>query len=226
MSRKILVAEDDPKLRKLLVLRLRGAGYDVETASDGVDALEKAQRSPPDAIVSDVGMPRLDGFKLCQQVRQDKRMLTVPVILLSSATIEQADLVLAQSSGASAYVLRTPECGEVIGALEDSLSDEPAPAAENNPELQADLKEQFLFQGHAESVLLLERLDGQVSREAAKHLAHRWAGVGAALGFEEISRRGYEIESLLEDTSPLGRRTLRRSLGEISRLFLETCCRA
>ena len=158
MARTILLAEDDPRLRKLMLLRLRDAGYEVATADDGVEALEKAQQSPPDAIVSDVLMPGLDGFKLCQAVRQDPRLVLVPVVLMSSASIEQADLVLAQSAGASAYVLRTPECGEVIGALEDSLGRGPAPPAEDNPALVAELQDQFLSDGQIESRSLLDHL--------------------------------------------------------------------
>ena len=221
MTRTILVAEDDPRLRKLLVLHLRAAGYEVTTAADGLEALEKARQAPPDAIVSDVLMPRLDGFKLCQAVRQDERMASVPVVLTSSASIEQADLVLAQSAGASAYVLRTPECGEVLGALEDSMGDGPAPPAEDNPELEADLREQFLSHGQAGCRLLLERLDSGIDRAAAKQVAHRWAGVGGTLGFSEISRLGYRIERCLEDTTPAGGRKLRRALDGISRLFVE-----
>jgi len=221
MTRTILVAEDDPRLRKLLVLHLSAAGYEVVTASDGLEALEKARQDLPDAIVSDVLMPRLDGFKLCQAVRQDERMVSVPVVLTSSASIEQADLVLAQSAGASAYVLRTPGCGEVLGALDDSIGDDAAPPAEDNPELEADLREQFLSHGQTESRLLLERLDSGMDRTAAKQVAHRWAGVGGTLGFSEISRLGYRIERCLEDATPEGGPKLRRALDEISRLFLE-----
>lgn len=222
MAQTILVAEDDARLRKLMVLRLRDAGYEVATAADGVEALEKARQSPPDAIVSDVLMPRMDGFKLCQAVRQDPRLLAVPVVLTSSATIEQADLVLAQSAGASAYVLRTPECGEVIGALGDSLGQGPAPSAENNPELLADLRDQFLRDGQMESRSLLDHLDADFDAESAKQVTHRWAGVGGTLGYPQLSQLACQIERQLDGLLPGSAGELRPPLKAIERLFAST----
>lgn len=222
MARTILVAEDDPRLRKLMVLRLRDAGYEVVTAADGAEALEKARQSPPDGIVSDVLMPRLDGFKLCQAVRQDPRLVSVPVVLTSSGTIEQADLVLAQSAGASAYVLRTPECGELIGALEDCLGQGPAPPAEDNPELLVDLQDQFLRDGQAESRSLLDHLGADFDPESAKQLAHRWAGVGGTLGFPQLGQLAGRIERQLDDPAGGEPGALRQPLEEIGRLFAET----
>jgi DNA-binding response OmpR family regulator len=225
MARTILVAEDDSGLRKLMVLRLRDAGYQVATAADGVEALEKAREAPPDAIVSDVVMPRLDGFKLCQAVRQDPRLVSVPVVLVSSATIEQADLVLAQSAGASAYVLRTPGCGEVIGALEDSLGQGPAPAAEDNPALLADLQEQFLSDGQMESRSMLDRPDADFDAESARQLVHRWAGVGGTLGFPRLSQLASRIERQLDNPAAEARGALQGALLEMARMFAETRAR-
>jgi CheY-like chemotaxis protein len=222
MARTILVAEDDPWLRKLMVLHLRDAGYEVTTADNGVAALEKARQSPPDAIVSDVLMPRMDGFQLCQAVRQDSRLLAVPVVLTSSATIEQADLVLAQSAGASAYVLRTPECGEVIGALADSLGQGPAPPAEHNPELLADLQDQFLLDGQAESRGLLDQLSSGFDVQAAKQVTHRWAGVGGTLGYPQLSQLACQIERQLDSLSPGAAAELQAPLEAIARMFART----
>ena len=119
---RILVADDEPVQRKLTVRRLADAGYAVETAVDGEDALARARHDPPDAIVSDVLMPKLDGYGLCRAVRQDPRLAHLPVVLASSAYVEQEDRDLAVKMGADALVTRTPDLGAVIVALEASRS--------------------------------------------------------------------------------------------------------
>lgn len=121
---RILVADDEPIQRKLTVRRLADAGYAVETAVDGEDALARARHDPPDAIVSDVLMPKLDGYGLCRAVRQDPRLAHLPVVLASSAYVEQEDRDLAVKMGADALVTRTPDLGAVIAALETSRSPE------------------------------------------------------------------------------------------------------
>jgi CheY-like chemotaxis protein len=120
----ILVADDEPIQRKLTVRRLTDAGYVVETAVDGEDALARARHDPPDAILSDVLMPKLDGYGLCRAVRQDPRLAHLPVVLASSAYVEQEDRDLAVKMGADALVTRTPDLGAVIAALETSRSPE------------------------------------------------------------------------------------------------------
>jgi len=87
-GRRVLVVDDDPLQRKLLHLSLTNAGFRVATAPDGVAALDAARAAPPDAILSDVLMPRLDGFRLCLAVRQDPRLSRIPVVLVSGAYME------------------------------------------------------------------------------------------------------------------------------------------
>jgi PAS domain S-box-containing protein len=130
----VLVADDEPIQRKLLRVQLESLGFHVTTAEDGEDALEKARREPPDAIVSDVLMPRLDGFQLCKAVRQDQRLSHVPVLLTSAVFTEEADRQLARAMGGTQYVLRSPDNKEVIAglmaALQPGLVPEPVPPAE------------------------------------------------------------------------------------------------
>jgi PAS domain S-box-containing protein len=128
-GRRVLVVDDEPLNLKLAALRLRDAGFEVETASSGEEALQKAPGSPPDAILSDVLMPGMDGFVLCAAVRQHPRLSHLPVVLLSSAYAEEADRKLARDMGASALLIRTPDLREAIGALTESLQAGPPPAA-------------------------------------------------------------------------------------------------
>ena len=68
---KILAVDDIKQDRYLLRKLLEGSGYSVETASDGVEALEKARESPPDMIITDVLMPKMDGFQLCRTLKSE-----------------------------------------------------------------------------------------------------------------------------------------------------------
>ncbi|MBI3325786.1 MAG: response regulator [Nitrospinae bacterium] len=127
-GRRILVAEDDPIQRKLLSFCLSQVGFQVITAEDGADALEQARRSPPDAIVSDVLMPRLDGVELCLAVRQDPQLMHIPVVLLSAAYLEDGDR-LALDVGATAFVHRMPGFQSLIEALLGIVNEETRPPA-------------------------------------------------------------------------------------------------
>ncbi len=82
-DRRILVADDDAEVRWLYVGMLREAGATVVEASDGIRALELARNDPPDLILADIVMPRLDGLGLCAAVRREPSLDGVPVVLLS-----------------------------------------------------------------------------------------------------------------------------------------------
>src|SRR6185295_4081198 len=91
-------------------------------ATDGAEALEVLQRGGTQMVVSDVLMPRLDGFGLCAAMRKDPRFSHVPLILVSSNYVEDADRRLAHRMGATAFVVRTPELAGVIEALNAAVT--------------------------------------------------------------------------------------------------------
>jgi len=214
-AQTILVAEDNPVERKLLMIRLSQMGYRVVTAGDGVEALERTRSQRPDLIVSDVLMPRLDGFRLCRTLRQDPELNEIPVVLTSSATIEEDDRLLALEMGASAYVVRTPDCQNIVEAIRASLEEgaPPPPAADH--EFVAEMRHRFLREAAAEARLLLESVETGLDLAALRAQAHRWAGVGGTLDFAQISQRAYEIEGLCEQPLAEARDQLRVALTEL-----------
>jgi two-component system cell cycle sensor histidine kinase/response regulator CckA len=120
-GRTLLVVDDGPLSVKLTALRLKRAGYVVETAESGKEGLEKARLRPPQAIVAKVLMPAMDGFIFCSQVRRDPRLAAVPVVLVSAAGVEDPDRELARKVGANAIVAGTPDLRQATKALEESL---------------------------------------------------------------------------------------------------------
>jgi len=103
---KILIVEDDLNSRILLERALRSQGYLVDSAANGVEALEKARQSPPDLIVSDIMMPEMDGFELCRKVKTDERLRTIPFVYYTATFIEPQDEKLAMSLGASHFLVK------------------------------------------------------------------------------------------------------------------------
>ncbi len=117
VGRTIVLADDDPLQLKLLHFRLSRMGCVVIPAADGTQALALARDHSPDAIVSDVMMPGLDGFALAMAVRSDPALAQLPVILVTSTYVEPTDRDLARRAGASEFVLRTPDLRDVVNAL-------------------------------------------------------------------------------------------------------------
>ena len=82
---KVLIADDEPDVLAIMAKRVRQAGFDVVTASDGVEALDKAMRELPDILVLDINMPRKDGFEILKAFREKPPdMKWRPVIIVSS----------------------------------------------------------------------------------------------------------------------------------------------
>ncbi|MBE2248291.1 MAG: response regulator [Myxococcus sp.] len=113
---QVLVAEDDEAIRGLIEKLLAREGYKVLTAPDGAAALALIERFPIDAVVSDIDMPRLDGWGLLRTLRADAVTRELPVVLLSA--YEDSVMTLrAAKSGARAYLKKTGRSKELVDAL-------------------------------------------------------------------------------------------------------------
>lgn len=118
MSQEVFVVEDDVDIRQLLVHRLQRRGFDVETAGDGTDCLERLREREgcPDALVLDVMLPGLDGFALLDRLRSTERFADLPIVLLTARGSE-ADVVRAFELGADDYVTKPFSPSEVSARL-------------------------------------------------------------------------------------------------------------
>jgi CheY-like chemotaxis protein len=101
---RILVVDDSSPHRRMLTALFGRAGHDVLTAGDGALALEILEREAIDAIVSDVKMPKMDGFQLCRAIRQDARWKRLPFIFYSSIFIGDPAHDFGRDLGATAYL--------------------------------------------------------------------------------------------------------------------------
>ncbi len=118
MKARVLVVEDDQSARVALEKLLRGAGYAVDTAEDGVAALERAAEAPPDVVVTDLKMPRMDGMELLKQLRERDREL--PVIVATSLQ-DLSSGVAAMRAGAEDYLAKPIDFDGLMVAIERAL---------------------------------------------------------------------------------------------------------
>jgi signal transduction histidine kinase/DNA-binding response OmpR family regulator len=128
---RLLLVDDDAVQLKLGALQFGTAGFEVRTAKDGQEGLDQARAWMPQVILSDVLMPRLDGFRMCAAIKQDETLRNIPVVLTSSAFLAPEDAHLAQQLGAEILVPRTPQQGEALDAVRDALH---APRFQASPE--------------------------------------------------------------------------------------------
>jgi PAS domain S-box-containing protein len=115
----ILFADDNADMREY-VGRLLSGRYKVEAAIDGLDALKAARERAPDLVLTDVMMPRLDGFGLLRELRADERLKTVPVIMLSARAGEEAS-VEGIESGADDYLIKPFSARELVARVDANL---------------------------------------------------------------------------------------------------------
>lgn len=107
MSQTVLVVDDSPTVVKFVTFSLKNKGFNVITACDGMDAIEKVSNLPGtvDLVITDLNMPNLDGYSLIETLRQNERHRTTPIIILSSEEGED-DRARGISAGANSYLVK------------------------------------------------------------------------------------------------------------------------
>jgi DNA-binding response OmpR family regulator len=110
---RVLVVDDDPVILKLLQVNFEMEGFTVRTAADGAEALAAATAEPPDLVISDVMMPRMNGLELVSALDADDRTRHIPVVLLS-ARAQAGDVSDGLGVGADDYVTKPFEPLELV----------------------------------------------------------------------------------------------------------------
>jgi two-component system response regulator MtrA len=114
---RILLVEDDPSIREVTAIGLTASGFAVTTAADGIDGLERFRAEPPDLVLLDIMLPRLDGYEVCRQIRKTS---TVPVVMLT-ARGDTMDVVVGLEAGADDYVRKPFDLPELIARIRAAL---------------------------------------------------------------------------------------------------------
>src|SRR5512142_1864559 len=129
---KVLVVDDDQEVSELTKFSLTSEGYEVFQAYDGAAGLNMARGMRPDLIILDIDMPKMNGLELCREIRCDKVLRLVPVIMLTGSTTHPRDKVAGIEMGADDYVLKPymPEelcarCKRLIQRTHEQISVNP-----------------------------------------------------------------------------------------------------
>jgi len=119
---KIVVVDDNINDREILFGLLDAQGYEVSSASNGVEALEKIRKSKPDLVISDIMMPEMDGFGLCRELKRNVETLKIPIILYSSSFTDPEDEKLVMEEGAAAYIRKPFEIKPFLEKIRDVIT--------------------------------------------------------------------------------------------------------
>jgi two-component system alkaline phosphatase synthesis response regulator PhoP/two-component system response regulator VicR len=118
---RVLVVDDEVNIVRLIQVNLERHGYQVTTANNGVQALEKIREDRPDLLVSDVMMPEMDGFELLANVRRDPTLSDLPVIMLT-AKAQDRDVMEGYTRGADMYLTKPFNPAELLNFAKRILS--------------------------------------------------------------------------------------------------------
>ena len=118
----ILIVDDIAENLYFLEVVLKGNGFEVHSATNGVEALESARNTPPDLIVSDILMPVMDGYMLCKEWHNDERLKQIPFMFYTATFVEKKDEHLALSLGADRFIIKPQEPEILMEIIRDVLA--------------------------------------------------------------------------------------------------------
>jgi len=126
---KILLIDDDPDFVEATRVVLESGGYQVVTAYDGKEGLERVRKDNPDLVILDIIMPEEDGFKVCEALKADPKLSEIPVIILTSLSERWSEVTLSVTEGlkleAEDYIDKPVEPEELLRRVEARLRGTP-----------------------------------------------------------------------------------------------------
>lgn len=121
MKKRVLLIEDDPSSVRLVSYTLEQEGYEVLTATNGLEGLKKVREEAPDLLVLDVMLPGLDGFEVCRRLRADEQTAGLPVLMLS-AKAQETDKTTGLKMGADDYLAKPADPSEIVARVANLLA--------------------------------------------------------------------------------------------------------
>ena len=118
---KVLAVDDTKNDRLLLTKILLSAGYDVKSACNGIEALEKIELEKPDLIISDILMPEMDGFRFCRELKTNEGTRDIPIIFYTATYTEYEDEKLAMLEGAADFIRKPEEPSRIIEIIKNTM---------------------------------------------------------------------------------------------------------
>ena len=120
-AKKLLLVDDDLELQLAIKLRLESAGFQVITASDGLEALRKGREEHPHLIILDLMLPHLNGYEVCRLLKFDQKFQRIPIMVFTARSRQQ-DMEMGRAVGADAYVTKPCNGKELIAKVEELLA--------------------------------------------------------------------------------------------------------
>jgi DNA-binding response OmpR family regulator len=116
MNAKILIADDDPFLLRLVGYLLGKEDYEIVTAMDGEEALERVETEKPDLVILDVMMPGIDGLEVCRRLRSQPETAALPIVMLSARS-KVSDRIAGLQAGANEYLGKPSDAHELVACV-------------------------------------------------------------------------------------------------------------
>lgn len=206
---KILIIEDERSLSEILSYNLANEGFEVLTASDGMDGLRRAQNALPDLIVLDLMLPSLDGLQICRQLRSDSKTHGIRILMLT-AKAEEVDEIVGFNMGADDYVAKPFKIKPLISRIKALL---------RRPSAEQTSSEVIAVAGiEVDRTLHTAKLDGEEMQLTPTEFKMLWTMMrrpGRPYSRNELldNARG-EDANALERTIDVHVRSLRQKLGD------------
>jgi CheY-like chemotaxis protein len=204
----ILLVDDIATNRKLLRVTLEAEGHATIEAADGIEALEILARETVDAVISDILMPNMDGFRLCHEIRKSERFRALPFIIHTSTYTSPGDVKLAQTVGADKYLTKPAPTADMLAALRETMAER----ATRPPPSGPGVEEAYLLKQYSEALVhKLEKKNSQLIDALDKlQRAHE----RIVESNSNLERRVRERTAELE----IANRELSRALSEVKQL--------
>ncbi len=195
---KILIVDDIEDNLYLLESLLKGSGYEVVNAKDGVEALSKLKKETIDMIVSDILMPRMDGFQLCKECKGDDSLKKIPFIFYTATYTEEKDEEFALSLGAEKFIVK-PQEPEVFLKILEEVIEEYKKGALVAPKEPVKEEKKYLVEYNERLIQKLEKkmLDLEKSEKRLKYL---YGVLGAIRGVNQLIVREKDRNILIQKT--------------------------
>jgi len=122
MKYKIILAEDEPQIARLIKFKLEREGYEVIWEKDGGAALESIKENTPDLVLLDIMMPVMDGYQVLKKIKEDENLKNIPVIMLT-AKGQERDIVKGIEMGSEDYIVKPFRPAELVARIKKVLGD-------------------------------------------------------------------------------------------------------